>query len=435
MLDRSVTSRLRPVLTAFGLASLLALGACGGGSGAPNNPYDSTPATPPLVVVPQLINVYSGIPATLTVTSGVGPFYAFSQDPAVLPVTQNVAGNTIVLVPGKVTADTTLVMTVQDSVGQQVSAVVTVKFSPIFNSVVFAPAGGDCGASLCSGQSGTITAVATGPTGTPLASRAIRFDLVFGAYGINSTNPATPLVQTLTVTTDATGTAVAAISAQVNATTQPAQIRVTDVTSGQPQVANFTIVNNTIPNGSPLTVVPATATITSAYSTSCSAGFRIDYFIYGGNPPYTVSSTFPASVTLTRTPVLTSGDYFEATTNGACVDPLVFTIVDSAGKQVTSNLINKPGAGAPPPPATLAITPASVAGGICTGKTFTFVITGGSPSYNVTVSPSGGTPPTQIVSTSGGLAAISTLPSGVTTVTVIDAAVPNQVATATITCT
>ena len=87
MLDRHPTSRLRSLLTIFGLASLLALGACGGGNGAPNNPYDPNPGTPALTVVPTSVIVFSGIPATLTVVSGVAPFSVFSQNPAILPVT------------------------------------------------------------------------------------------------------------------------------------------------------------------------------------------------------------------------------------------------------------------------------------------------------------------------------------------------------------
>ena len=141
MLDRLPTTRLRPALTILGLAGLLALSACGGGSGAPNNPYVTPPGTPALTVLPTAVIAYSGVPATVTITSGVAPFQAFSSNATVLPVTQSVSGNTIVLLPGKVGADTDVTITVQDFAGQTATVKVTVTPSPIFNSLVFAPSG------------------------------------------------------------------------------------------------------------------------------------------------------------------------------------------------------------------------------------------------------------------------------------------------------
>jgi hypothetical protein len=437
MLDWLVTARLRPVLTLLGLTGLLALGACGGGNGAPNNPYTTPAITPPLVVQPPSLTAYAGIPTTIIITSGVAPFFAFTSNASALPVAQNVAGDTIVILPNKVTEDTIVAITVQDSAGQTKQVAVTIHPAPIFNSLTFAPSGADCGTDLCSGQTGTATVVATGPAGTPLASRQIRFDIVFGPLGLGflTTNPGTPPVQTLNVATDSTGTAVAQIQAPPNATTQPAQIRATDVTSGQSEIANFVVVNNTVGSESPLVVIPATATITGALTTSCSTGFRIDYYIYGGNPPYTVSSTFPTAVTITGSPVSASGRFFTATTNGTCVNPLTFTIVDSAGKQITAQLINQPGTIAPPAPAALKITPATYSSPTCTGNNFLFVVTGGAPNYNVTVGIPGVATP-QIVTSSGGSTSIGGLltGSGLNTVIVVDTGIPQQTVTATITC-
>ena len=436
MLERLPTLRLRPALTILGLAGLLALSACGGGSGAPNNPYVAPPVTPALTVLPATLTAYSGVPAIVTITGGVAPFFAFTSNATVLPVSQNVAGATIVLLPNQVAADTDVTITVQDSAAQSQLVKVVVSASTILNALTFAPSASDCGANLCSGQTGTASVIATGPGGAPLVARQIRFDVVSGPFGIATSNPGTPLVQTINVATDNTGKAVANLQAQVNATTQPAQLRATDLTSGQQQIVNFTIVNNTLPGGSPLAIIPATATITGPTTTTCSTGFRVNYYIYGGNPPYTVSSTFPQGVTLVNTVVASSGGFFGAITNGACVDPLVFTIVDSAGKQTTATLQNLVGTTPAPTPVALAVSPPTqgITGGCGTlSRSVVVAISGGQPTYSVAVSPSGPTPQSPVPA-SGLVTITGIFPAGATTILVTDQSTPPQSGTATITC-
>jgi hypothetical protein len=187
-----------------------------------------------------------------------------------------------------------------------------------------------------------------------------------------------------------------------------------------------------------LSVVPATATITSASSTSCSSGFRVDYFIYGGTPPYRVTSTFPTAVTLVNSIVTTSGGFFEVITNGTCVDPLVFSIFDAVGLQTTAQLQNLLGTSTGvPPPAPVVISPSTIntAVNTCTGNTFPFVISGGTAPFSVAVS-GGGIATPNPVTTSPGSVNVSNLlnGSGLHTVFVGDASAPQLTTTATITC-
>jgi len=443
MVEPRLSAWLRPTLALVGLAGILTLAGCGGGSGAPNNPFEPPPVVPILTVQPANITAYSGVPTTVTITSGQGPFTVFSNDTAVLPVTASVAGNTIVVLPNQVTADTTVQLTVQDAFGNTKPVTVSVKAAPILNALAFAPSGSDCGTDLCSGQAGTATVTASGAAGVPLTNRTIRFDIVYGPIGIMTTNPATPVAQNLTVVTDTRGVATVGILAVANSTTQPAQLRATDVTSGNQQIANLTVVNNTVAVQSPLTVVPDTATITGAFLNVCSTGFRINYYIYGGTPPYSISSTFPASVTLVNSFVAKSGGFFEAITNGACVNPLQFTIVDSAGKQTTASLINTPGTAAPPSAPALSIAPGAVAATSCSGKTFTFLPTGGTPPYNAYLAGfAGSAPPTltpSVIPAEGGTITVTFQApepiTGTTTVVVGDSTVPQKTISATITCT
>ena len=443
MVEPRLNAWLRPTLALVGLAGILTLAGCGGGSGAPNNPYVPPPVVPILTVQPSNVTAYSGVPTIVTITSGQGPFVVFSNDTSVLPVTQNVAGNTIVVLPTQVTADTTVLLTVQDGFGNTKSVTVSVKAAPILNALAFAPSGSDCGTDLCSGQAGTATVTASGAAGVPLVARSIRFDVVYGPISIMTTNPATPVVQTLTVVTDTKGVATVGILAIASSPTQPAQIRATAVTSGTQQIANFTVVNSTIATQSPLAIVPDTATITGAFLNVCSTGFRINYYIYGGTPPYSISSTFPVSVTLVNNFVARSGGFFEAITNGSCVNPLTFTIVDSAGKQTTASLINTPGTSAPPTAPTLAISPGAVAATSCSGKTFTFLPTGGTAPYNAYIAGfAGSTPPTltpNVVPAEGGTITVTfggpEPITGPTTIVIGDSTIPQRTVSATITCT
>lgn len=443
MLEPRLNAWLRPTLALLGLAGILTLAGCGGGSGSPNNPYVPPPVVPILTVQPTALTAYSGVPTTVTITSGQGPFTVFSSDTSVLPVTTSVAGVTIVVLPAQVAVDTAVTLTVGDALGTTRLVGVNVKAAPILNALAFTPSGSDCGTGLCSGQAGSATVTASGAAGVPLTARSIRFDIVYGAIGIMTTNPATPVAQTLTVVTDSKGVATVGILAVASSPTQPAQIRATDVTSGNQQVVNLTVVNSTVASQSPLAIVPDTATIAGAILNVCSTGFRINYYIYGGTPPYSISSTFPASVTLVNNFVAKSGGFFEAITNGACVNPLTFTIVDSAGKQTTASLINTPGTAAPPTAPPLSIAPGAVATTSCSGKSFTFLPTGGTPPYNAYIAAfAGSTPPTltpSVVPAEGGTITVTFgAPepiNGPTTIVIGDSTIPQRTTSATITCT
>jgi hypothetical protein len=431
---------LRPVLALCVLAGLLALGGCGGGSGAPNNPFAPKPApVGPLFVLPAMaVVVYSHTPATLQVSGGAPPYQAFSSNSAVLPVAQNVDTGVIVLIAGDVTADTAVVITVQDAIGQTATSSVTVRPAPLFNTLTVVPSRTVCGTNaVCSGDTATATVQVTGIAGAGIPNRQVKFDVVLGAFGIQSSNPAQPLVSSLTVVSDANGTARVVLQATVNVATQPAQIRATDLTTGNSVTASFTIVQQT--DGSAiLSVIPPTATITGTFVNQCSFGFRVDYFIYGGTPPYRVSSTFPTAVTIFNSPVLFSGGAFEAVTNGTCVNPLTFTIVDATGRQTTATLINLPGTTVippPTPPPPLVIVPASQTaigpGAACASKTFIVAVSGGTPSYNVFATPSatvtaGASPNTFNIVLPG---------AGTFSVGAVDSGSPQLSATATITCT
>jgi hypothetical protein len=432
---------LRAALAMLALVALALLGGCGGGSGAPNNPFKPQPVAPgPLLILPATITVYANTPASLTVIGGVAPYFVVSANPTVLPLGSASSTGTIVLLPTAVTAATAVIITVTDSVGTQSQATATVQPAPIFNTLTITPASAACGANtICSGQTATAAVTVTGPSGAGIPGRQVRFDVVSGAFAIQSNDPANPLVQTLTVVSDQFGNAHAVLQANVAAPTQPAFLRATELTTGDQQTAQFTIVQTD--NGSAvLSVVPNTATITGPDNVTCSAGFTIAYYIFGGTPPYTVASTFPNAVTLHGVPVLKSGSAFTAVTNGACVNPLTFTISDSTGLQTTAELLNLVGTTPPvvtPPPSALIVSPSapSLTGCVSGTSTQTFIVSGGTPPYNVTAA--GGTASPMVVTKSGGTSVVTVTFTGPGTATVVtvDSSKPQMSATATLTCT
>jgi hypothetical protein len=384
------TAWIRPAFALLALAGLLSLTACGGGGGSVNGPGTGTPTPTVVTVFPPSQTIYPGSPASFTISGGIPPYRVFSSNSAILPVAQNVIGSDVVLLANAVSASTTVSITVQDSINQSTVTSILVAPAVLFpNGLTITPSQGTCGGNaICTGETGTVRVQGTGIAGAALAGRQIRFDVVYGAFGILSTNPAAPMVQTLTVTTDNAGVAQVGIQALVDVTTQPAQIRAIDVATGQVLIGNFTIVRNQ--NGAAfITIIPDTATITNGDQAGCSAGAVVDYRVYGGTPPYRVTSSFPGAVSILNSIVAQSGGFFEVRTNGTCVNPLTFSILDSAGKQTTASLINSPGTpdtggGGGGGGGTLVVTPTTLGGAtVSCANTFTINISGGTPPYNI----------------------------------------------------
>jgi hypothetical protein len=455
MVERRLSAWLRSALALFGIAGILLLAGCGGGSGAPNNPYlPPPPPIPPLLLLPSTLVVYAGTPATLTVSGGVPPYRAFSTDASILPVPANVSGDTIVLSANNVIANTVVAITVQDAAGT-VSAPATISVRPaalLASGITITsnpnPACVVAPATLCSGSTGTATVQVTGNGGAGIAGRAVKFDVVQGSFSIVSTNPAQPLVPTLTVSTDGNGNAIVILSVPANTPTQSGIIRATDVASGNQITGNFVIQQITV-GGETLAVLPGgDTTITGPDNAHCSSGVTLTYYIFGGTPPYTVSvGPFAAVVTLSTTRVLTSGGSFNLNTNGSCFENLTFVVTDATGltiptgnsPTVTNELGENPPA--PPPPGPFTVTPGAIAKNNCVpANTFQFVMTGGVAPYSVvTTSTSSPTSPVlepQTGLTAGAAVTVSGLTSpSTTTITGFDSSVPPQAVTVSISCT
>ena len=192
----------------FALAGLLALAACGGGSGAPNNPYAPRPTVPgPLTVLPPDRDRLLGRAddaddhrrrrAVLRVLEQFG-------GPAGDAGGRGQHGPAARRQRRRRTRRSSI--TVQDMPEPRPPPTVTVTpgaaaAQPHHDHCPTATAGG----TTASARAAPARRRSSSPAPAAAASRAgqVRFDVVSGAYAIQTTNPAQPLVSTLTVVTDA----------------------------------------------------------------------------------------------------------------------------------------------------------------------------------------------------------------------------------------
>ncbi len=384
--NRLPTAWMRSLAGLFALIGVLGLGACGGGGGAPNPTFNPNTV---LAISPPVATVYPNTPVTFVLSGGRKPYTIFSSDQAALPALGTLSGNVFTLVPNPVSADVLVSLTVRDADGASVDSEVTVKPATLVSAIVLKAdgfsdgcpnPGGSSSATdaasqtfICAGQTGSIAVSVRAPAG-----RQIRFDVVQGDFQLFTNGPGQPPTFALsyTVPTDVNGNAIARVQALPNASHQIVIVQATDVLTGT-FVRGIFVITNGASGG--LLVVPDKVNITGPDSETCSFGVITSFFIYGGLPPYTISNTFPQFISVAPGVVNSSGAGFNATTLGACVDPAVIAITDSAGHTTTVTISNVVGSKAPATVISnipIVISPSTIPTLACGGTT-TVVATGG----------------------------------------------------------
>lgn len=394
--------------------SAVALSGCGGGGAA--DPFAPGPALPSFVVRPTAVEAFSGTPVTISVVSGVGPFLAFSSNPAVLPVTQAVSGTAITVTPSAVSAVTAVTLTVRDAAGREQTVGVNVNPGSVLSDVVVTPvANTQCGTAappapvpVCSGDTASVSTLVRNAGATPVAGRQVRFDVVQGAFAFSLSSAGATTAPSTTVVTDANGVANAVIKVVEGVTSQVAIIRATDTVTGNRVDTVFTIVQQ-IDGQAVLSVVPKEGYVGQAFYKGECGGTSGDFLVYGGNPPYTARSSLPNAVQLSYRGVIadpvtipTAGDRFRASTVFSlnCTGfKAQIVVTDATGRNFIVSYEEKEGANdrpVAPPPDALTITPTAVtlvaSGGNCGGRSILFRPAGGVTPYTLASSePSRGT--------------------------------------------
>ena len=371
-------------------AAALTLASCGGGVSASPSPIVDSPT---LTILPATAVMYSGMPTTFVLSGGTGAYIVSSSNQAILPISGGVPGRSVPLIPSPVTADTSVTLTVRDTgSATPVEAAVTVRPGTVNNQITItrtSTIAGCTGVALCSGGDAEVT-VTLSQAGIPLPARGVRFDVVSGDFRFITTLPGTTpetLATTASTVTDQTGVARARIRILPSAANQTAQIQITDLGSGAFQRTSFVIAQATQADPSFYTV-PASLDFIGPQLNVCATGSAI-FYVYGGTPPYIVTSTSPAFQVVvppgTNPPVVvpaSGGAFTVSATGGSCPsDGIGATILvtDATGRVRTVPVTNKPTTDTL---VDLVVAPTTVSLSNCSDSA-TVAIAGGTGSYYV----------------------------------------------------
>lgn len=418
-------TNLHKFLAAAVLTGVLGLMGCvsGGGDGT------SAATSAPLAVLPATSTAYHGTPSVFTITGGMKNYSVFSDNAKVISFASSaVAGNTFIVNPENVSADTVVHLSVTDGAGTTKDVPVTVKPVSLVSSslkvTVDKTSPGNCSPAICNGGTGLVEIQLL--QSANLASHNVKLDVIQGDYGLVS---GTATVNSLTATTDSAGYVSVGIKVSTTALTQYAILKATDLSNGSVLQTTFVIAQSQ----STLSVVPDKNTLSNANLNlgTCSSSANFNYYVFGGTPPYRIVSSSDQVAKVSPGSIGSNGGGFTATTVGTICGDVTFVITDATGRTITATLTNSPGtyvAPTPTPvtPATLTVSPASYTMLVASKpQTATFNFVGGTAPYSVsssnqafvTVAYGGG-----LSFTASSVAASAAVATNTVTLTVLDSA-------------
>ncbi len=291
----------RVAISALATVGVLMLAGCGGSNSS------SAVAAPgaALAAGPTTFSAFGNTVNSITITGGTGPYSVRSSDANTIAVPAQVTGATLSITPKNVLANTVVTLTFTDKVGATSAVTVTVVPATIATPLVTVAnaSGSACSAennlaitvaTLCAGETGSASVTLKDANGAVLPNRDVLFEVLTFGGTVAPKADSSVFARLATVTTDATGKATVALKADVEATSEAAFLRATDVTSTHRIDSWFNVLKQT--NGaSDLSVVPATGGFTAYYTNECPL-VRREFGISGGKAPYAV--TLPAANTL-----------------------------------------------------------------------------------------------------------------------------------------
>ena len=372
------------------LSGVFLLNSCGGGGAA------STTQGNVMRIFPETATIYAGVPATFTIVGGRAPYTLSSSEPGVIQVPQSLSGNSFTVIPTNPgVVDTgippgglavrTVTIFARETTGLFAQSVVKVGQNFLTGyGISLTPS--NCPA----GAPGTASAACAGGTtairmqavfnGNLYGDQQFRLEVVRGNFSLR--NPVTGQVSnSITVTSDHSGTVLGLIEVPANVVTQVAVIRVIHIPTGVYADQVFVINGTPLPGTEPLTAIPSTFTFTGALTTECGTGFG-DFLVFGGQPPFTATSTNPTVLVTPTTSNTNPGRFTVAASNPTiCVTGATVIVTDSIGQRVTVTVDTKPGSGTPPAPVPITVSPSSIT--LTCGTSGSISVVGGTGTLSV----------------------------------------------------
>ncbi len=370
---RSTGSAFRLGATLVAMAGMSAfLASCGGGGVAPVSSSSTT-----VSILPGAPELYEGVATSITISGGRSPYNIFSSNPSVVPPPPQSTG-VFVLTSNPVPADTTVKITIQDSANPptQTDFTMNVHASQLNNGIQVIPTstGQTCGTAVCTGGTATVSSTSA-VANVVQRGRTVQFSVVTGDFKFQTPGTNTQ-VSSIFTTTDSAGVASAQIIALAAAPSQTAVLQVTDYPTGQGglpgQARKFAFQIQQVTLSTVISINPAVITWQGPYNDACVAGGLSTHYIFGGKPPYTISTTSPAGVTFTVSDpapgpggsaieTKEGGAVMVSTTGVVCTLPgagITMLVRDLTGGIATFTVNNQLGASARPvvtPPATVVL--------------------------------------------------------------------------------
>ena len=303
-------------------------------------------ASTPLAVIPSVRTI--GNPAAtdtadFTILGGIAPYKAFSNNPVLVSLPENVAGDTVTATVESVpSTDTTVTITIYDSVGTSVSAQLILDVPPILPMAVIPR---------------------TQTLSNPIVTQTAEYQILGGIepYSAFSNNPAVAVVSSI---------------AGSVLTVEVASLPSTDTTVGftiYDSVGSSTtasLVLDIVPTD-PLDVLPSS--ITLAGLPAGDSGDNVTFFISGGSGTYI--DVVSNNTAVIPNPTI-AGNQFTIDPNVVATSTIVtLTVQDSTGATDTTSVTVTPAT------SSLGINPSSIA--VYIGESIPFHIIGGVPPYDI----------------------------------------------------